>query len=70
MNGEIHDFDYPKNTPEMNFANSRGLKFEADEFRNLLISGKTQSDIMPLCDSITIANIQDDIRRQLGVALQ
>ena len=68
INGEVHDFEYPKNTPEMNFPNSRGLRFEADEFRKLLKAGKIESDIMPHCDSLTIANIQDEIRRQLGVA--
>jgi len=70
INGERHDFEYPKNTPEMNFPNSRGLRFEADEFRRLLQAGKIESEIMPHRDSVTIAAIQDEIRRQLGVAFE
>ena len=62
-----HDFSYPVNTPEMNFGGSRGLRYEADHVRELLLAGKTESDVMPHRDSVTIAKIQDELRRQVGV---
>jgi len=67
VNGVEHDKSYLPNTPEMNFANSRGLRYEADEVRRLLLAGKIESDVMPHADSIKIAKIQDELRRQVGV---
>ena len=67
LNDKEYDLSYPPNTPEMNFPNSRGLRFEADEVQRLLVQGKIESDIMPHRDSITIAKIQDELRRQVGV---
>lgn len=67
MNGEEHSFPLPTNNPEMNFTNTRGLRFEADEARQILLDGRIESTIMPNRDSITIAKIQDQLRQQLGV---
>lgn len=42
-----------------------GLCFEAAEFARLVAAGKTESDIMPLDESVAIMTTIDDIRRQL-----
>lgn len=67
LNGVEHDCSYGPNTPEMNFSNSRGLRYEADEVRRLLLAGKLESDVMSHADSVKIAKIQDELRRQVGV---
>ncbi len=67
LNGQEHAFPYPANTPEMNFPDGRGLRFEADHVRELLVAGKRESPVMPHRDSLTLARISDEIRRQIGV---
>jgi len=43
------------------------LTYEADEVRRLLLEEKLESDVMPHKDSIIIAEIQDQLRQQVGV---
>ena len=44
-----------------------GYQFEAQEVVDCLRSGKTESDIMPLCDSVSLMETMDTIRRQWGL---
>jgi dihydrodiol dehydrogenase / D-xylose 1-dehydrogenase (NADP) len=44
-----------------------GLRYEANEVRKCLKANKLESDIMPHKDSITIATIEDELRKQIGV---
>ena len=50
----------------MPYAGS-GYQFEAQEVVDCLRSGKTESDIMPLCDSESLMETMDTIRRQWGL---
>jgi predicted dehydrogenase len=43
---------------------SNGYNFEADEVMNCLREGKTESEIMPLDESLQIVRIMDEIRAQ------
>lgn len=70
LNGTEHSFPYPPNTPEMNFPDGRGLRFEADHVRELLLKGAIESPVMPHKDSVTLAKIQDELRRQVGVTFE
>jgi predicted dehydrogenase len=44
-----------------------GLAYEAAEFARLLTSGKTESDLLPLEETLQIMRVLDQAREQLGV---
>ncbi|XP_055372222.1 trans-1,2-dihydrobenzene-1,2-diol dehydrogenase-like [Condylostylus longicornis] len=50
----------------VHFINSLGLRYEADAVYNCIRSGKLSSDIIPPKDSLLIAQIQDEIRKQIN----
>lgn len=47
--------------------NSCGLIYEADEVRKCIRAGKNECDFVTHNDSLAIARIQDEIRKQVGV---
>ena len=51
----------------INYSNSEGLGYEAEEVRSCLQERKTESDIMPLRETQLVAEIMDTIMKQLGV---
>jgi len=57
VNGVLHEFK----------VGGEGLKYQANEVRKCLKAKKLESDIMPHKDSITIATIEDELRKQVGV---
>jgi dihydrodiol dehydrogenase / D-xylose 1-dehydrogenase (NADP) len=57
INGVLHEFK----------VGGSGLKYEANEVRKCLKAKQLESDIMPHKDSITIATIEDELRKQVGV---
>ncbi len=44
-----------------------GLRFEIDEVHRCLFEGKTESDVMPLDETLALARNLDEIRRQIGL---
>jgi predicted dehydrogenase len=44
-----------------------GLRFEIDEVHRCLADGMTESDVMPLEETLALAGTLDDIRRQIGL---
>jgi predicted dehydrogenase len=44
-----------------------GLAYEAAEFARLLAEGKTESDLLPLDETVRIMRVLDEVRTQLGV---
>jgi predicted dehydrogenase len=48
-------------------SREHGLAYEAAEFARLLSAGKTESDLLPLDETLRIMQVLDDVRRQLGV---
>ncbi|XP_054709563.1 trans-1,2-dihydrobenzene-1,2-diol dehydrogenase-like isoform X1 [Uloborus diversus] len=63
-----HKFSLPSTLLPGNFPNSSGLRYEAVEVTECLKKGKLESSIMPLKDSLMLAEIMDEIRKQIGVA--
>uniref|UniRef100_A0A1X7UZZ8 Trans-1,2-dihydrobenzene-1,2-diol dehydrogenase n=1 Tax=Amphimedon queenslandica TaxID=400682 RepID=A0A1X7UZZ8_AMPQE len=61
------EFPLPKPYQPTNFANSEGMCYEAEEVRRCLQEGKKESDIMTLNETQLVADIMDDIMKQLGV---
>jgi dihydrodiol dehydrogenase / D-xylose 1-dehydrogenase (NADP) len=49
------------------FTNSVGLRYEAEETRRCINAGLLESDSVPHAESLIIARIQDELRRQVGV---
>lgn len=49
------------------YLNSCGLIYEADEVRKCIRAGKLECDFVTHNNSLTIARIQDEIRRKVGV---
>jgi predicted dehydrogenase len=44
-----------------------GLRFEIDEVNHCLAEGRTESDVVPLDETLAFARTLDDIRRQIGL---
>ncbi len=44
-----------------------GLAYEAAEFARLLTDGRTESDLMPLDETVRLMQVLDEVRLQLGV---
>jgi predicted dehydrogenase len=44
-----------------------GLRFEIDEVHRCLADGRTESDVMPLDETLALAMTLDDIRQQIGL---
>jgi len=57
----------PQTTDTFNFTNGVGMHYEAAEVRRCLKEGVKESPLMTHEDSISLAVLEDEIRRQLGV---
>ncbi|KAJ6644319.1 Trans-1,2-dihydrobenzene-1,2-diol dehydrogenase [Pseudolycoriella hygida] len=69
-NGEEKTWHMPEAKHKFNFRNNFGLTYEAEEVRKCIRGGKLQSTTVSLNDSLDIARIQDEIRRQIGVVYE
>lgn len=67
IDGSHKEFSLPKAKHHFNFPNSCGLRFEAEEVRKCIADGKLESTSVPHSESLRIARIQDEIRKQIGV---
>lgn len=52
---------------QFNFVNSVGLQYEAEHVRTCIREGRKESNLVPHAESLLIAEIQDELRRQIGV---
>ncbi|XP_017759341.1 PREDICTED: trans-1,2-dihydrobenzene-1,2-diol dehydrogenase-like [Eufriesea mexicana] len=57
----------PETECKFNFTNSVGLSYEATEVRNCILKGMTESSKVPHHTSLLIAQLEDEIRKQVGV---
>lgn len=48
-------------------SRDHGLAYEAAEVARLLAAGQTESDLLPLSETLRIMHVLDDVRAQLGV---
>ncbi|XP_005996775.1 trans-1,2-dihydrobenzene-1,2-diol dehydrogenase [Latimeria chalumnae] len=68
VNGEETQYLLPPPSQPLNFLNSTGLRYEAEEVRQCLLKGLKESPQMTLAESELFASIMDEVRRQMGVA--
>lgn len=67
VNGKETEYPVPEPYLPINFFFSTGMRYEAEEVRQCLLKGLKESAIMSHADSILLAEMEDEIRRQLGV---
>lgn len=67
MDGTEKTWPLPQAKLEFNFINSAGLSYEAEETRKCIRAGKKESELVTHNESLIIARIEDEIRKQIGV---
>ncbi len=65
--GSVLEFPLPKGKYDFNFPNSAGLGFEAQHVRECLKLGLWESPKVSHAESLLIAELLEDIRKQVGV---
>lgn len=68
VDGQRKTWSLPEMKCELNFPNSAGLIYEIDEVRRCIRSGRNECEFVTHNESLLIASIQDEIRRQIGVS--
>ncbi len=64
---DVYEFEAPKGRFDFNYWNSGFLVHEADHVRECVAKGLTESPVMPLDDSLLLAEIMESSRKQVGV---
>lgn len=67
VDGSEKSWSFPEAKHGFNFPNNGGLRYEADEVRKCIRAGKKESDYVTHNDSLLIARLMDEIRKQIGV---
>ncbi|XP_068598600.1 trans-1,2-dihydrobenzene-1,2-diol dehydrogenase [Brachionichthys hirsutus] len=67
VNGAETQYPVPEPCLPLNFMNSTGMRYEAEEVRQCLLKGLKESPVMSHADSLLLAEVEDEVRRQLGV---
>lgn len=67
VNGKVTQYPVPEPYLPLNFIKSTGMRYEAEEVRQCLLKGLKESAVMPHSDSLLLAELEDEIRRQVGV---
>ncbi|KAM9366257.1 trans-1,2-dihydrobenzene-1,2-diol dehydrogenase [Symphorus nematophorus] len=67
VNGKESQYPVPEPYLPINFINSTGMRYEAEEVRQCLLKGLKESAVMSHADSILLAEVEDEVRRQVGV---
>lgn len=57
----------PKGKYDFKSTNGAGLSYETEEVRKCIRAGKLESDHVSHNESLIIARIEDEIRKQIGV---
>ncbi|XP_033222246.1 trans-1,2-dihydrobenzene-1,2-diol dehydrogenase-like [Belonocnema kinseyi] len=63
----VIEITLPTGKHEFNFPNSGGLSFEAAEVRSCLLKGLKESPKISHADSLLLAELEDELRKQIGV---
>ncbi|KAF7653286.1 hypothetical protein LDENG_00085200 [Lucifuga dentata] len=67
VNGKETEYPVPEPCLPLNFINSTGMCYEAEEVRQCLLKGLKESAGMTHADSLMLAEVEDEVRRQVGV---
>lgn len=67
FDGSIKRWELPKGRYDFLLKNSAGLRFQAEEVRQLISRGLIESPSMTSDESLKIVRVQDQLRKLLGV---
>ncbi|XP_028812882.1 trans-1,2-dihydrobenzene-1,2-diol dehydrogenase [Denticeps clupeoides] len=67
VNGKETQYPVPEPCLPLNFINSTGMRYEAEEVRRCLFKGLKESSRMSHADSLLLTDLMDQARRQVGV---
>lgn len=67
IDGSNQEWPLPEAKHAFNYPNSCGLRYEAEATRQCIRKGLTECETVSHKESLIIAKIQDEIRRQIGV---
>uniref|UniRef100_A0A3B5M7U1 Dihydrodiol dehydrogenase, tandem duplicate 2 n=1 Tax=Xiphophorus couchianus TaxID=32473 RepID=A0A3B5M7U1_9TELE len=67
VNGKETQYPVPEPYLRLNFTNSTGMRYEAEEVRQCLLKGLKESPVMSHSDSLLLIELEDEIHRQVGV---
>ncbi|XP_063699248.1 trans-1,2-dihydrobenzene-1,2-diol dehydrogenase-like [Culicoides brevitarsis] len=67
VDGKVKEWPLPKAKLDINFFNSEGFRFEAEAVRKCLQNGLLEHPDATHEESLRIARIQDEFRKQVGV---
>ena len=65
LNGEQVEYKLPETMKATNYTNSAGLRYEAIACREQIMNGQTEHPFMTLENSLQIARIIDEARKQI-----
>ncbi|XP_048095276.1 trans-1,2-dihydrobenzene-1,2-diol dehydrogenase-like isoform X1 [Alosa alosa] len=65
VNGEVSKHPLPEPPMPLNFINSTGLRYEAQEVRQCLLQGFKECPVMSWSDSSLLAEVIDEARREV-----
>ncbi|KAG8253982.1 trans-1,2-dihydrobenzene-1,2-diol dehydrogenase-like [Homalodisca vitripennis] len=64
---EEKEFPLPDSKHVFNFPNGAGMSYEAAEVRRCLLAGITECPLITHEDSMVLATLEDEVRKQIGV---
>ncbi|XP_061389902.1 trans-1,2-dihydrobenzene-1,2-diol dehydrogenase-like [Musca vetustissima] len=67
IDGQEKEWVLPKGKLDTVYVNSEGLRYEAEAARQCILEGKIQNENVSHNDSLLFAQIEDEIRKQIGV---
>lgn len=67
VDGTNKTWPLPKPKYDTIFMNSAGFRYEAEAVRQSIAEGKLENEIASHAESLQLARIEDEIRRQIGV---
>lgn len=67
MDGSEKTWPLPDAKYPFNFVNGAGMRYEIEEVRKCIRAGKKESEHVTHNESLLIARIEDEIRKQIGV---
>lgn len=67
IDGKEKEWLPPKGKHATNYANSEAMRYEAEAVRQSIIAGDVENKNVSYADSLLFAEIEDTIRRQIGV---
>lgn len=67
IDGQEKEWVLPKGKLNTVYQNSEGLRYEAEAARQSILEGKLQNENVSHNDSLLFAQIEDEIRKQIGV---